>query len=107
MKVDLDSIKPGYTIRSDVFGFYFCTAAEAEQTDNGSPSAGYDLRSHWQTLEEAVSALQNWKPSQPASREARPTPPTRRPLMAGTASRLAIHSQSRPTAPTRASAAQP
>jgi hypothetical protein len=50
-------------IRSDIFGVYLCTVAEAEETDNGTnPSAGYDLRSHWQTPEEAVSALRDWRP---------------------------------------------
>lgn len=64
MNVDLDSIKPGYTIRSDIFGFYLCSVAEAEQTDTGrNHSAGCDLRSHWETFEEAVSALRNWRPT--------------------------------------------
>jgi hypothetical protein len=68
MNIFLDTIKPGYTIRSDVFGFYLCSAAEAEQSDTGSNhSAGCDLRLHWETLEEAVSALQNWKPAQSTS----------------------------------------
>lgn len=68
MNIFLDTIKPGYTIRSDVFGFYLCSATEAEQFDTGSShSAGCDLRSHWETLEEAVSALQNWKPAQSTS----------------------------------------
>lgn len=102
MNKDPGGIKPGFTIRSDIFGFYVCTAAEAEQTDNGAaPSCGYDLRPHWLTFEAAASALRNWQPARPSPRKVQPTTSVRRPLATTEASsRAAVHAQRQASAAT-------
>lgn len=46
-----------YQIRHDMLGFYILSPEEAEHEDAGNPSAGFDGRDHWSTLELAKEAL--------------------------------------------------
>ncbi len=49
-------VPDGYDVRHDMHGFYYCTAEEADHEDAGNPSAGFDGRPHFPTIEEAALA---------------------------------------------------
>ena len=46
-----------YQVRHDMLGFYVLSREEAEHEDAGNPSAGFDGRDHWSTMELAKEAL--------------------------------------------------